>query len=59
MKISWNIAKIKETYGNEKTSQTKPFVIPGQDTVKTDNKKITWGIDTIKDVYEPEKTKKK
>ncbi|MDR2594364.1 MAG: hypothetical protein LBC87_06305 [Fibromonadaceae bacterium] len=58
MKISWDIAKIKETYGNEKKT-SKPFVIPGQDAAKTDSKKITWGIDTIKDVYEPEKTKKK
>jgi len=57
MKISWDIAKIKDVYGNEKTSQTKPFVIPGQD-VKADSKKITWGIDAIKDVYVPE-TKKK
>jgi len=57
MKISWDIAKLKETYGNEKTSQTKPFVVPGQET-KADNKKVTWGIDAIKDVYVPE-TKKK
>jgi hypothetical protein len=57
MKISWNIAKIKDVYGNEKSSQSKPFVIPGQDA-KADNKKVTWGIDAIKDVYVPE-TKKK
>jgi len=54
MKISWDIAKIKDVYGNEKKSQVKPFVIPGQD-VKADNKKITWSIETIKDIYEPEK----
>jgi len=58
MKISWGIEKLKDVYGNEKKSQTKPFVIPGQDT-KTDGKKVTWGINAIKDVYEPEKTKKK
>ncbi|GBU24953.1 hypothetical protein R83H12_01589 [Fibrobacteria bacterium R8-3-H12] len=58
MKISWDIAKIKDVYGNEKTSQTKPFVIPGQDAAKADNKKVTWSIDAIKDVYVPE-TKKK
>jgi len=59
MKITWDIAKLKDVYGSEKKSQSKPFVIPGQDTVKTDSKKVTWGIDAIKDVYEPEKTKKK
>jgi hypothetical protein len=60
MKINWDITKLKEVYGNEKTSQpqTKPFVVPGQD-VKADTKKVTWGIGAIKDVYEPEKTKKK
>jgi len=55
MKISWDIAKLKETYGNEKTSQTKPFVVPGADTAKADDKKVTWGINTIKDIYEPDK----
>ncbi|MDR2582580.1 MAG: hypothetical protein LBC75_03775 [Fibromonadaceae bacterium] len=55
MKISWDIEKLKSVYGNEKKSQTKPFVVPGQDTAKTDNKKITWSMETIKDVYEPEK----
>jgi len=59
MKISWGIDKIKEVYGTEKKSQSKPFVIPGQDAAKTDNNKITWSIEKIKDVYEPEKTKKK
>jgi len=61
MKISWDIAKIKSIYGNEKTSQTKPFVIPGQDAnaTKSDNKKVTWSIESIKDVYVPEKTNKK
>jgi len=59
MKITWDIAKLKEVYGPEKKSQSKPFVIPGQDAAKTDNKKVSWGIDAIKDVYEPEKTKKK
>jgi len=59
MKINWNIAKIKDVYGNEKTSQpkAKPFVVPGQD-VKPPNEKVSWGIDAIKDVYVPE-TKKK
>ncbi len=52
MKISWDIAKIKDVYGDEKTSQPKPkpFVIPGQDAAKTENKKITWGIEAIKKV---------
>jgi len=58
MKISWNIAKIKNVYGNEKTSQSKPFVIPGQEAIKADNKKVTWGIEAIKDVYVPDANKK-
>ncbi|MCL1956911.1 MAG: hypothetical protein FWF63_06275 [Fibromonadales bacterium] len=57
MKITWDVEKLKNVYGNEK-KPTKPFVVPGQDTAKTDNKKVTWNIDAIKDVYEPE-TKKK
>jgi len=58
MKITWDIAKLKDVYGTEKKSQSKPFVIPGQDAAKTDSKKVSWGIDAIKDVYVPE-TKKK
>jgi hypothetical protein len=57
MKISWDIAKIKDVYGNEKTSQTKPFVIPGQEVnAAKANNKVSWDIAKIKDVYVPEKT---
>jgi len=55
MKITWDIAKLKETYGNEKAPSKKSFVIPGQDVPKTDNKKVSWSVDKIKDVYEPSK----
>jgi len=54
MKITWDIAKLKETYGTEKTPQKKSFVITGQD-VPADSKKITWSADQIKDVYQPSK----
>jgi len=55
MKIAWDIAKLKETYGNEKTPAKKSFVIPGQDVPKTDSKKISWTADQIRDVYQPSK----
>jgi len=56
MKITWDIAKLKETYGTEKSPSKKTFVIPGQDNAtKTDNKKVTWSADQIKDIYQPSK----
>jgi len=55
MKITWDIAKLKETYGTEKAPSKKTFVITGQDVPKADSKKITWSADQIKDVYQPSK----